>query len=527
MRPPAPVRTARGFGACAVAPHELAALAALEIMRAGGNAVDGAVAANAVQGVAAPETCGVGGDLFALVQTPDSAAPACLNASGRAGSGTDAAALRDQGRRTMPLHGPASVTVPGCVDGWYALTGRFGRLPLSESLAPAVRLAQEGFPASVELSEAFARHRAQLLTQPSAAAMFPAGRPPAVGQRIARPLLAETLRSIASGRDAFYLDRIGAAVTEATDGVITGDDLARPQADWVEPLAADLFGHTAWTTPPNSQGYLTLASLSVFERLDAPADPLHPAYWHALIEAYRSMAGERDHLLADPSSGGTTGPGLLDPAKLADRAARIDPDRTGAWPYPLPASGGTAYMCTVDRTGMGVSLIQSNFHGIGSGLSAGRTGVWLHNRGAGFTLAPGHPNELAPGRRPLHTLSPTIWTREGRLALLLGTRGGHLQPQLATQMAAHRFYAGADLAAAQTIPRWAIDQTAAARPEIGVESRLGSSAADALRDRNHRISIQGPWMGEWGPVSAIELSPDGLRQAAADPRVETALALAS
>lgn len=526
MRPSEPVRTARGFGACAAAPHELAALAAVEIMRAGGNAVDGAVAANAVQGVAAPETCGVGGDLFALVHRPGSPSPACLNASGRAGEGADAAALRDRGRRIMPRRGPASVTVPGCVDGWYALSERFGRLPLSESLVPALRLAEDGFPASAEFCGLLTLDRSLIRNQPSAAPLFPGGLPPKIGQRITRPFLAETLRSIAAGRDAFYLDRIGAAVTEATGGAITGNDLARPQADWVEPLAAPLFGLTAWTAPPNSQGYLALASLTVFEQLDAPADPFHPAYWHALIEAYRSLAGERDHLLADPDSGGADGPSLLDPAKLAGRAARIDPDRAGAWYWPPPAAGGTAYMCTVDEAGMGVSLIQSNFHGIGAGLSAGRTGVWLHNRGAGFNLTPGHPNELAPGRRPLHTLSPTIWTKEGRLALVLGTRGGHLQPQLLIQMAAHRLHAGLDLAAAQAMPRWAVDRIGAARPDIGVESRLSPSAVGALRRRGHRISVQRPWMREWGPASAIEPAPDGLRRAAADPRVETALALA-
>ncbi len=164
-------------------------------------------------------------------------------------------------------------------------------------------------------------------------------------------------------------------------------------------------------------------------------DPEHPDYWHALIEAYRSMAWERDHCLYDPD----TGPDLamLDPEKLADRRNRIDPGAAGSWRRSVPAAGGTAYMCTVDGDGMGVSLIQSNFHGIGSGLSAGRTGVRLHNRGAGFNLTPGHPNEWIPGRRPLHTLSPTIWTEGNRLALVLGTRGGHQQPQLLAQMGAH------------------------------------------------------------------------------------------
>ena len=523
MTYPVPVRTARGFGITAVTPHELSTQAALEIMRSGGNAVDGAIAANAVQGVVAPETCGVGGDLFALVHIPGSTSPACLNASGRAGSGSRATALRDRGYTDMPLYGPATITAPGCVDGWYALAERFGSVPLAEVLAPAIRLAGEGFPASAELSAAWSQHAALLLTQPSASPMFPGGCPPAIGDHLTRPYLAETLRSILAGRDAFYLDRIGPAVTEATGNTITSEDLARSQAEWVEPLAANLFGLTAWTTPPNSQGYLTLATLSILEMLEVSTDPLHPSYWHGLIEAYRSMAWERDHLLADPVTGLSTAD-LLDPDMLAGRAAGIDPKRAGLWPHAAPAAGGTAYMCTVDESGLGVSLIQSNFHGIGSGISAGRTGVWLHNRGAGFTLTPGHPNELAPGRRPLHTLSPTIWTRQDRLVLVLGTRGGHQQPQLVAQMAANHYHAGLSLADAQTHPRWTIRDISTTGTQVNVEDRLDRSVINALEARGHRVAISGPWMGDWGPVSAIRIRRDGLREAVADPRVETSLA---
>ena len=523
MTHPVPVHTARGFGATAVAPHELSTLAAIEIMSSGGNAVDGAIAANAVQGTVAPETCGIGGDLFALVHQPGMEAPTCLNSSGRAGSGASAAALRDAGHTTMPIDGPPTVTVPGCVDGWYALSERYGSLPLSKVLRPAVRLAEGGFAASRELSEAWTVHADQLLSQASSPPMFPDGRPPRVGQKISRPFLAESLRSVAAGRDAFYLDRVGSAIPEATGNLITRDDLSRCQARWVEPLSADLFGKTAWTTPPNSQGYLTLATLSIFQEMGVTGDPEHPDYWHALIEAYRSMAWERDHLLYDPD----TGPRLdmLDPEQLAERAKRIDPAQAGSWRRPVPAAGGTAYMCAVDRDGMGVSLIQSNFHGIGSGLSAGRTGVWLHNRGAGFNLIPGHPNEWKPSRRPLHTLSPTIWTKGNRLALVLGTRGGHQQPQLLSQMGAHLYHAGLEPGVAQTVPRWTIQDINTTASTVAVESRTGDGIVRALGDRGHRISIDRSWEPDWGPISVIAISPDGLREAVADPRVETALAL--
>ena len=507
----------------AVAPHELSALAAIEIMAAGGNAADGAIAANAVQGTVAPETCGIGGDLFALVHRPGMGSPACLNSSGRAGSGADAAALREAGHTTMPVNGAPTVTVPGCVDGWHILSERYGSLPLSEVLSPAIRLAEGGFPASRELSMAWTANAAQLLTQASAPPMFPEGRPPGVGERISRPFLAASLRSVIAGRDAFYLDRVGSAIPEATGNLITRDDLSRCQARWVAPLSAELFGRTAWTTPPNSQGYLTLATLSIFEQLDPAMDPEHPDYWHALIEAYRSMAWERDHCLYDPD----TGPDLamLDPEKLAERTSRIDPAAAGSWRRPIPAAGGTAYMCAVDGDGMGVSLIQSNFHGIGSGLSAGRTGVWLHNRGAGFNLIPGHPNEWRPGRRPLHTLSPTIWTEGNRLALVLGTRGGHQQPQLLAQMGAHLHHAGLEPGVAQAVPRWTIQDINATPSMVSVESRTDPRTIDTLRARGHGVGIDGPWEPDWGPISAISISPDGLREAVADPRVETALAL--
>ena len=526
MTHPVPVRTARGFGAAAVAPHELSTLAAIEIMAGGGNAVDGAIAANAVQGTVAPETCGIGGDLFALVHRPGMDSPACLNSSGRAGSGADAEALREAGHTTMPLDGALTVTVPGCVDGWYALSERYGSLSLAEVLRPAMRLAESGFPASRELSEAWTVHATQLLTQPSSPPMFPDGRPPRarrIGRRIGRPFLAESLQSVAAGRDAFYLDRVGSAIPEATGNLITAEDLSRCQARWVTPLRAELFGGTAWTTPPNSQGYLTLATLAMFEQLGTTGDPAHPDYWHALIEAYRSMAWERDHLLYDPD----TGPDLamLDPEKLAERRNRIDPAAAGSWRGPVPAAAGTAYMCAVDRDGMGVSLIQSNFHGIGSGLSAGRTGVWLHNRGAGFNLIPGHPNEWRPGRRPLHTLSPTIWTEGNRLALVLGTRGGHQQPQLLAQVGAHLHHAGLTPASAQTVPRWTIQDINAAASAVAVESRTDSGVIDDLRARGHGIGVHESWEPDWGPVSAIAVSTGGLREAVADPRVETALAL--
>lgn len=521
-----PARSTSSRAGLAVTPHDLATSAAIELLAGGGSAVDAAIAANAVQGVVAPETCGIGGDLFALVHESGSDKPLCLNASGRAGSGADAEALRAGRGTTMPLFGPASVTVPGCVDGWLALHDRFGRHSLEAILAPALRHASEGFPASTELSRSWTHHAEQLQTQASAPPLYPDGRPPQRGTMLRRPLLAESLSAVLAGRDAFYVDRIGPGVVEATGGVITPEDLGRIQAEWVEPLGRSLFGLEAWTVPPNTQGYLTLAALAIFEELDAPGDPADPAFVHALIEAYRSVAWERDDLVGDPDRAPLLPADLVSSDRLADRVAEFDPHRARAWRRPAPVPGGTAYLCVVDGTGMSVSLIQSNYHGIGSGLSAGDTGVWLHNRGGGFCLEPGHPNELAPGRRPLHTLSPTIWTRGDRTALLLGTRGGHHQPQYLAQFAAHRFHAGLPLADVQAQPRWAIPELGTDDSTVKIEARMGGATREGLTKRGHALEPQDPWMGGWGPISAIEIAADGLREGVADPRVDTAAAAA-
>ncbi len=527
--PPGPTTQVTGSGAMAVSPHHLASQAALDVMAAGGTAVDGAIAANAMLGVVAPETCGPGGDLFAVVHGPGLDRPAALNASGRAGAGATAAALRDAGATEVPLYGPWTVTTPGCVDGWEALLDRFGKLSLAAVLEPAVAAA-DGFPTSAELSAALARGQERIGSQPSAAALYPEGRAPRTGQVLARPDLGRTLAELAKdGREAFYTGAVGRAIVAATEGRVTPADLARRNADWVEPLSTTAFGRTAWTVPPNSQGYLALAASRVFELLAPPTDPDHPAFLHAAVEAYRSLAWERDLLLGDPDSGGQAAAAVLDPDLLADRARLIDADRAGTWRAPVPQPGGTAFLCTVDRAGLGAALIQSNFHGIGSGLGAGATGVFLHNRGAGFCLEPGHPNEMAPGKRPLHTLSPTLWTDGDRLDLLLGTRGGHQQPQLLVHLAAHLLHAGLSPAAAQARPRWMMDRFGAGDGSaVQVEPGMPDAAVDGLRARGHDVTIApSRWMAGWGPAALIKLTADGERTGAADPRISTAAAVTS
>ncbi|HHC07978.1 MAG TPA: hypothetical protein ENK55_04600 [Actinobacteria bacterium] len=521
-QPPPPRAVTGGRTAVAVTPHVLASDAAIATIGAGGTAVDGAVAANAVLGVVAPETCGPGGDLFALVHVDGDAQPRALNASGRAGTGTtpDALATLEE----IPIDHPAAITVPGAVDGWLALLDRFGNLDLEAVLAPAIELAEAGFPVSPELARALARLADSLVDQPSSDELYPEGRPPAAGANLRRPRLAATLRRIAAeGRAGFYAGPVAAGIVEAAEGIVTFDDLARPQAEWVEPIAADLFGLRCWTLPPNSQGYLPPAPLWVFSHLDPPRDPHDPRYHHLLVEAYRAVAAERDAVVADPDRAPLAPDDLLDPGRLAAFARRVRRDRVVVHPSPRPTPGGTAYLCVWDGRGMGVSYIQSNYHGIGARRSAGGTGVWLHDRGAGFVLTPGHPNRWTPGRRPLHTLSPTLWTEGDRLRLLLGTRGGDHQPQLLAQVAAHLLHAGLDLEAAQAAPRWVLDRFGPRSPSsLRYESRLDEAVVDGLVELGHTLSPAAAWMEGWGPVSTIRIAEDA--QGAADPRVSTAAA---
>lgn len=520
--------SSRGHGAAAVTPHALATTAAIDILGSGGNAIDGAIAANAVLGVVAPETCGIGGDLFALIHAPGMDTPSVLNASGRAGSGANAERLRGEGHTATPPYHPETVTVPGCVDGWHALHERFGRKDFEEILAPAIRLATNGFPASNELCGALSARHAQLGPQTSAAPLFPGSNPPAPGDHLRRPDLASTLNAIAVGsRDDFYLGQAGEEISAATGGIITSDDLSRNQADWVEPLSLEVFGLTGWTVPPNSQGYLTLGAASVFESLSPPSDPELVESWHLAIEAYRAMAWDRDDVLADPAHSIVASTDLLEENRLRQRSALIDRNRVGAFGTPSPKPGGTAYLCTIDREGTGVSFIQSNFMGIGSGIGAGAAGFFLHNRGAGFDLRAGHPNELAPGKRPLHTLAPSLWTRGSRLVSLLGTRGGDYQPQLLLQMAIRIFHGFVDPGVAQSRPRWMIDQFSAARPVVAVEANTPNVIVNGLASLGHDVSVRRETQHGWGPVSVITVDEDGLRVAAADPRVDTASAQVS
>ena len=404
---PTPRSTVRSSHHMVASADQLATSAGLAIFAQGGNAVDAAIATNAAIAVTGPHLCGLGGDLFALVHLDDPSGDGtpgetfALNASGRAGSGADPAALRAEGFTEMPFKlDVRSVTVPGCVDGWMALHERFGSLPLATILAPARRLAAEGFPASPllvgslrRLDAASRANLAELAEQATSS-----------GAVVRRPGAALVLAALpTSGRDGFYLGAFGDGLLELGNGLFDADDLGTVQANWVDPLTTSAFGVDLHTIGPNSQGYLTLAAARLAEQLDLPDDPDDPRWAHLLIEAATAAGFDRPDALHEHADGNA----LL--AAIDQRLGSIGLESATRRPHPT-SDGDTTYLCTagIDRDGrrIGVSLIQSNASGFGSHLVEPNTGINLHNRGIGFNLVDGHPAEFGPGRRPPHTLAP-------------------------------------------------------------------------------------------------------------------------
>jgi gamma-glutamyltranspeptidase / glutathione hydrolase len=494
----------------------LASGAGIAMLDRGGSAADAAIATNAVLTVTAPHMCGLGGDLFALVH--DGAVTA-LNASGRAGSGADPDRLRAEGHTRMPHQDDIrSVPVPGCVDGWAALHARHGRLPLEQVLAPAVRLAEDGFPVSPLLAPG-----ARAVAARPGGGDFEGVR--AAGDLMRRPGVARALRAVAAkGPDGFYLGEFGQGLLEFGAGEYTRADLERPAADWVEPLRVRAFGHDVWSTPPNTQGYLLLLSLGILDGLRLPNSTERSAWAHLLAEAARAAGYDRLDLLHEDAEG------LVTDEEITRRRAMIDPAGRTRVPG-RTADGDTTYLCAVDGDGMGVSLIQSNASGFGSLLFEPRTRINLHNRGIGFSLTPGHPAEYGPGRRPPHTLAPALITRpDGSLRSVVGTMGGDAQPQILLQVITRLLAYGESPGAAIAAPRWRLSgaetgfDTWRAPSETVVEVESGTRWADGLAALGHPVAER-PYGGGFGHAHLIDVRADGVLAGAADPRSQIGAAL--
>ena len=519
MQHPVPAATGSTGVVCSI--DRRASDAGVRVLAGDGNAVDAAVATAAVLAVVAPNTCGMGGDMFALVGTGDGA-PLCLNASGRAPSGASAERLRAEGHRQMPrLRHPAAVTVPGCVDGWLALHARFGVMNLPQVLGAAHAYAADGFAASGELAAA-----AGDVAGSDGNTDIPGDL--LAGDSVRRPGSARALEAIAGGgRDAFYGGEFGDGLLALADGLFSPEDLATSQADWVEPVGVEAWGHRLWTVPPNSQGYLILAAAALAQGLALPTDPGDADWAHWLIEAARAVGSFRPAELSDAADAAE----LLDPARIDGLRRRV---LAGDTPVTPPAAGGdTTYLCAADDR-LTVSLIQSNAMGFGSRLVAGSTGIFLHNRGLGFNLDPTHPACYAPGRRPPHTLSPAlVSTLDGRNRAVLGTMGGDAQPQVVLQMLARLLHCGQSPAEILGAGRWILlgpdafaTWTPGWRPPVALEPHVPAAWAGGLVSRGHDVVglDENPKLS--GHAHLIDVGTDGTLCGAAEPRAELGAASA-
>jgi len=492
----------------------------LDLLRRGGSAADAAVGANAVLAVTSPHMCGMGGDAWALVHD-GSARPHALDASGRAGTGADPDRVRAEGLDRIPLRNHVSaITVPAAVDGWLALHQRFGRLPLAEVFADAIRYAEEGFPVAPLLA----------WTLPMVAQVanneLPAA--PAIGDIVRRPGSARALRAIVDqGRDGFYGGEFGEGLLAVGAGEYTATDLAESQARWVEPVTSKAWGHQIWSPPPTSQGYLTLLSAAIADGFDITNDS---AGMHLLIESAAQAGHDRPTVLFD----GADCDALVSTERIAARRAAIDPDRAGEVDVP-PFTGDTTYLCVVDSDRMGVSLINSNASGFGSHLIAGSSGIFLHDRGLGFSLEPGHPAEYRAGRRPPHTLSPAMVTNpDGSLRAVLGTMGGDTQPQILLQLLADTLVHGWDPGRSIGAPRWRFTPAEGTdgfstwqpgvRRKVQLEAPAVDGLADALSGMGHLVEVLDDAHSQFGHAHMIEVMDSGALAGAADPRALTSSA---
>jgi len=430
-----PVIAAHGMTASA---HPLASQIGIDILKAGGNAVDAAIAMNAALGLMEPTGCGIGGDLFAIVWDAKTASLHGLNGSGRSGSGLTLDSLRARGLKQIPELGGVPVTVPGTVDAWFELHRKFGRLPMREILAPAIRYAREGHPVPPVIAFYWQRGLRRFAEYPGWQATYaPGGKTPAAGDVFRNPDLAATYEIIARrGRDGFYRGdvarRIEAAV-HAAGGAISQADLAAHTSTWVQPLSTNYRGYDVWELPPNTQGIAALQILNLLEPHDLAAMGHNSiATLHLMVEAKKIAYEDRARWYADPAFAPAPLERLISKAYARERAKLFDPGRAATT---IPAgdaalrTGDTTYLTVVDGDRNCVSLIQSNYRGFGSGVVPEGAGFCLQDRGNLFALDPAHPNAYAPGKRPFHTIIPAFVTRDGRPLFSFGVMGGDVQPQ--------------------------------------------------------------------------------------------------
>ncbi len=516
-----PVFAVHGMVAAA---QPLATETGVALLRAGGSAVDAAIATNAVLALLEPMACGLGGDLFAQVWDPWTRRLVGCNASGRAPWRLTREAVTPAPDGTIPLRSPASWTTPGCADGWLALHARYGLLPLEQVLAPAIAYAEEGAPVSPIIAHDWQRAVDLVGGMPGFAEVFaPQGRAPRAGERFANPALAATLRTLArEGRGALLADgAIGAALVRYSDaqgGFFSAADFAAPSVTWDVPLSVTVGDVELWEMPPNSQGLAALQQLLLLEAAGIAAHTRVDAdYWHLLLETKKLVYADRARFYADPAFASIPVEELLSPSYAATRAARIRRDRAAfddpAGTAPALARGDTTYLCAADDRGLMVSWIQSNYTGFGSGHVVPALGYGLQNRGALFALDPAHANALEPGKRPFHTIIPAFVTRRGEPWLAFGVMGGDQQAQAHPQILLNLLQHGMNLQEAGDAPR--VHHGGSSEPtgtrmhaggEVHLEPGIAPQVAEELARRGHRLA-PAP-VETFGGYQALARDPD-------------------
>ncbi len=469
----------------------LASTAALEILQRGGNAIDAAVAAAAVLNVVEPHMTGMGGDMFAILWSADEQRLMGLDASGRAGSLISPEVLRERGFERMPGSGPEAITVPGALSGWAALLGRYGTLSLAEALAPAIRIAEEGFPVTPIIARQWRAQREKLSRDPGASATYLIdGKGPAAGEWRTNRDLAATFRTVAvEGPGAFYGGELGRRVVDGLHelgGFLTLDDLKSHEARWVDPISADFRGYTVWELPPAGQGVAALQMLKLLEPLDLEGMGHNSAvYLHHLIETKKLAYADLRRYVADPDFMDVSAEALLDDGYINTRRALVDPERAAERPDAGRAitESETIYLSVADKDGNMVSFINSVFGYFGSGVVVPGTGLMLQNRGAGFTLEDGHPNQVAAGKRPFHTIIPGFVTKDGSPWMAFGLMGGSMQPQGHVQMLINIMVFGMDIQ--QSIDAARFRHMNAMR--VALESPIGPEVRAALEAMGHEL----------------------------------------
>ncbi len=506
----------------------LAAQAGVQMLERGGNAVDAAVAANAMMGLVAPMSNGIGGDLFAIVYDAKSGKLYGLNASGWAPAGLTIEFLRKQGFQDMPGEGIQSATVPGAVDGWQKLLDRFGKKKFSEVLAPAIRAAEDGFPVTEWTSGLWAANAEFLRGNEAATQTYlPDNRAPAVGQIFRNPDLAHSLRLIAQGgRDAFYKGELAKRIVETSrrhGGTHTEKDFAEYSSEWVEPISTTYRGWTVYELPPNGQGLAALEMLNIMETFPLDKSGLNTtATLHAMIEAKKLAYADLVRYIGDPKFSSLPVKQLLSKDFAASRAKLIDPNKANCNVGPattLPGSS-TIYLSTVDRDGNMVSLIQSNFSDFGSGVVADGTGFILHNRGALFTLDSASPNALAPHKRPLHTIIPAFMEK-GSMRIAFGIMGGWNQSQAHAQYVSHIADFNQNIQAAMETARFTKLNFQGC--DVALENRVPGNVKAELEAKGHVLRMHSGFSNTFGGGQAVMRDfGTGVNYGASDPRKDGA-----